>query len=94
MARKTNEERSKILEEADKNGNVETARKHGISYATLMKWRQLIGSDGKVLVGSSQAIKSKELKKIIKERDQYKELVAEKELQVKILEELLKKKGF
>lgn len=92
MARKTNLEKTQICQEADRNGVVETARKHSISYGTLMRWRQMIGSDGQVLVGADEKTKSIELKKVIKERDTYMQIIAEKELQIKIYQELLKKK--
>lgn len=90
--RKSTEEKIAILEEGEKNGWVETARKHNISYPTLLAWRGRFESGGETALSGKLDVNSKEFKKLMRENQKLKELVAEKELEIRMKDELLKKK--
>ena len=92
QARKSVEQKQRILEESKTLGLVETARKHGLSYQTLKNWQDsyaVSGAEGLKPGGSSQL--SPEIKRLLLENQRLKELVADKELELKIKNELLKK---
>lgn len=90
--RKSTQEKLAIIKEGENNGWVETARKHDISYPTLQTWRLRFESGGETALSVKQDISSGELKKLMRENQKLKELVAEKELEIRIKDELLKKK--
>lgn len=90
--RKTVEEKEAILKEAETIGAVETIRKHGISYQTYYTWKAKHASGGTNSLKANGIVTATELKRLQKENARLKELVAEKELHIKIQNELLKKK--
>lgn len=90
-ARKSVQEKQRILEEAKTLGLVETARKHGISYQSLKGWQDVYVVSGIEGLNSGPAKLSPELKRLQQENQRLKELVADKELELKIKNELLKK---
>lgn len=90
--RKTTEEKVAILQEAATLGAVETIRKYGISYQTYYTWKAKYASGGAESLQNGNGITASELKRLQKENARLKELVAEKELHIKIQNELLKKK--
>ena len=90
--RKTAEEKISILKEAETNGAVETARKHGISYPTFLDWKNKLNNGGKNALVGQTSISNADLKKLYQENARLKELVIEKELHIKIQNEFLKKK--
>lgn len=90
--RKSTQEKIAIIKEGKENGWVETARKHDISYPTLQSWRLRFESGGETALSGKLDISSGELKKLMRENQVLKELVAEKELEIRIKDELLKKK--
>jgi putative transposase len=90
--RKTTEEKVAILQEAETLGAVETIRKHGISYQTYYTWKAKHASGGADSLKPNGIVAATELKRLQKENARLKELVAEKELHIKIQNELLKKK--
>lgn len=90
--RKSTQEKIAIIKEGKENGWVETARKHDISYPTLQSWRLRFESGGETALSGKLDISSGELKKLMRENQILKELVAEKELEIRIKDELLKKK--
>jgi putative transposase len=90
-ARKSAQEKQRILEESKTLGLVETARKHGISYSTLKSWQDIYQVSGIEGLKSGASQLSPELKRLQIENQRLKELVAEKELELKIKNELLKK---
>lgn len=92
--RKTTEEKVAILQEAATLGAVETIRKHGISYQTYYTWKAKHASGGVDCLQNGSGITASELKRLQKENARLKELVAEKELHIKIQNELLKKSSF
>jgi putative transposase len=89
--RKTAQEKQRIVEESKILGLVETARKHEISYQSLRNWAEAYAISG--LDGLSLGAKkvSPELKRLQIENQRLKELVADKELELMIKNELLKK---
>ena len=89
----TNEEKVKILEEASKNGVTTTLEHYGIYPATYYAWKKKYTSMGEV--GLDHGMTKEHLKRIReleKENSQLKEIVAEKELEGRLKDELLKKK--
>jgi len=76
----------KILGEAGLPGTSQAtvARKYGIAEATLYRWRQKYAA-----MGSSEA---KRLKVLEDENLRLKKLLAEKELEIQVLTEVVKKK--
>ncbi|MFA5619403.1 MAG: transposase [Weeksellaceae bacterium] len=89
----TNEEKVKILEEASKNGVTTTLEHYGIYPATYYAWKKKYASMGEE--GFAHGMTPGQLKRIReleKENRLLKELVAEKELEGKLKDELLKKK--
>lgn len=80
-----------ILKEADEHGVTETIRKHQIYAKTLYDWRQKYSTSGTEGLKSSYIRTSPEVKKLEAEIRMLKELVAEKELAIRIKDELLKK---
>ena len=90
--RKSKEEKITIVAEAKVQGWVETARKHGVSYPTLKAWHLLIETGGESALGNTANISSIDLKRLMLENQRLKEIVAEKELEIRIKNELLKKK--
>jgi transposase-like protein len=92
--RKTTQEKLAIIAEAKEKGWVETARKYGISYPTLQDWNRRLESGGESVLSGNATVSVAEYKKLIIENQRLKELVADKELEIKINAELLKKKAF
>ncbi len=87
------EEKIAILKDIEKTGVVEGCRKHGIYATTYYDWKKKYeekGSDG--LVPRYGRKEAGELRKIRKENERLKKLLAEKELEISIQGELLKKK--
>lgn len=94
MAKKhTEEEKLKILQEAEKNGVKVTLEKHGLYPATFYYWKKKLALDPEHGLKHGFA-KDKEarLKKLELENIALKAIVAEKELESKLKDELLKKK--
>jgi putative transposase len=87
------EEKVSILKDIKKIGVVEGCRKHGIYATTYYDWKKKYeekGADG--LVPRYGRKESGELKKVQKENERLKKLLAEKELELSIKTDLLKKK--
>lgn len=92
--RKTTQEKQAIITEAKEKGWVETARKHGISYPTLQDWNQRLEAGGESALSGNFTVSIADYKKLIVENQRLKEIVADKELEIKINAEFLKKKSF
>lgn len=86
------EEKLLIIQEAKKRGVIPTIRKYKISTASLYEWKVQYESGGSENLNSGQAYNQRSYRKLQKENASLKELVADKELQLKIISELLKKK--
>lgn len=88
----TKEEKLKVLKEASEKGVKVTLAKHGVYPATYYSWKkkfESMGEDG-FRHGITKA-KLKEMRRLEKENEQLKALVAEKELAIRMLKELRKK---
>lgn len=88
----TKEEKLAILREASEQGVKPTLEKHSIYPATYYSWRKKFSEMGEN--GLSHGMSPKHLKRIRsleKENQQLKEIVAEKELMVRMHEEIKKK---
>jgi len=94
QVRKSAQEKQRILEESKTLGLVETARKYELSYQTLKNWQDICAVFGLEGLKSGGSKLSPELKRLQLENQRLKELVADKELELKIMSELLKKKSF
>jgi putative transposase len=88
----TEEQKIAILEEAIKNGVAETTRKHGIYPATFYAWKQKYEKEGASGL-TPQYLKrhSKESRELKQENDLLKKLLAEKELELAMAKEVIKK---
>lgn len=88
----TREEKLSILKEASLEGVLVTLEKHAIYPATYYSWKKQLAERGEDDFGKRVAKRqSKDLKKLETENRQLKELVAEKELMIRMLKELRKK---
>jgi putative transposase len=90
-ARKSIQEKQRILEESKTLGILETARKYEISYQTLKNWQDVYAVSGLEGLKSGVGKLSPDLKRLQLENQRLKEIVADKELELKIKNELLKK---
>lgn len=87
------EEKLKILEEAQKHGVQATLDKHGIYPATYYNWKKKHESMGEAGFRHGMTPEHlKEIKRLEKENDLLKKLLAEKDLEAHLKDELLKKK--
>ena len=87
------EEKLSVLKEATEKGVNKTLKKHGIYPATYYLWKEKLSSMGEegLDYGMTKA-HLKRIRQLEKENRLLKELVAEKELEGKLKDELLKKK--
>ena len=87
------EEKLSILKEASEHGVKVTLEKHGIYPATFYAWRKKFESMGEEGLdhGMTKA-QLKRIRELEKENQMLKELVAEKELEGRLKDELLKEK--
>lgn len=89
----TKEQKLEILKEASEQGVTKTLEKHGIYPATYYSWKkkfELMGEAG-FRHGMTPA-HIKEIKRLEKENSTLKQLLAEKELEGHLKDEMLKKK--
>lgn len=87
------EEKISILEEAKKEGVNVTLEKHGVYPGTYYSWKQKyeqMGEEGFKHGMTKEHLK--EIKRLEKENAMLKKIVAEKELEVQLQQELVKKK--
>jgi len=89
----TTKEKMSILSEADKNGVKSTLEKYNLFPATFYYWKKkhlLYGEPG--LDHKTQVEQSKRMKALEQENQRLKIMLADKELESSIKDELLKKK--
>jgi putative transposase len=87
------EEKIAILKEAEIAGVVETCRKRGIYATTYYDWKKKYESGGaSALEPGFKKQESRDFKKIVKENELLKKVLLEKELEIQVKTELLKKK--
>lgn len=89
----TKSKKMSILKEASEQGVIKTLKKHGIYPATYYGWKDKLSSMGEegLDYGMTKA-HLKRIRALEKENRLLKELVADKELEGKLKDELLKKK--
>ena len=89
----TKEEKLLIIEESKMNGVKATLEKHGIYPATFYNWKNKYDSMGEEgLSHGMTPAQLKEIRRLEKENSLLKQIIAEKELEGKLKDELLKKK--
>ena len=87
------EEKISILKDIEKVGVVEGCRKHGIYASTYYEWKKKYEENGAEGLKPAYAKKeARELRRLKKENERLKQLLAEKELELSLKTELLKKK--
>src|SRR5690554_7385689 len=87
------EEKIKILEEAKKNGVQPTLDKHGVYPATYYSWKKKFESMGEAGFRHGMTPDHlKEIKRLEKENGLLKKLLAERDIESHLKDELLKKK--
>ena len=85
-------EKLEALELMKKYGSSEASRRIGVSITSLYKWLEQYEKHGEFgLKPKSKENKDKELKRLERENATLKQLVAEKELRIRIQDEMLKK---
>jgi putative transposase len=89
----TKEQKLQIIKEATEQGVNTTLEKHGIYPATYYSWKKKFETMGEAGFrhGMTPA-QLKEIKRLEKENDTLKKLLAEKELESRLNNEMLKKK--
>ncbi len=83
-SRFTEEQMVKILREADKTSVADAAKKHGVSEQTLYTWRRRFGG--------MDVADTKRLKALEAENGRLKKLLADRDLEVDVLKEIVAKK--
>lgn len=81
-----------ILQEAQENGTIETCRKHKLSTATYYLWKKKFDSQGVSGLKTSAPDKTKELKAAEEENRILRKLLGDKDIELEIQRDLLKKK--
>lgn len=89
--KKTLSEKVKLIEESKVHGVVETARKHNLHYQTLKNWVDAHSLHGTSGLQKTEVKPDPELKRLFIENEQLKLILAEKELELRVKNELLKK---
>lgn len=87
----TAQQKLAILREAETLGVTETIRKHQIYATTLYDWRKRYDTGGENGLELSHERVDPEVRRLQEENLRLKELVAEKELVIRIKDDLLKK---
>ena len=86
------EEKVAIIKEAEEEGIVATGRKYGIYPSTIRDWRAKYERDGiEGLKIKRSVTRDPQIEQLKKENQMLKQLLAEKELELKVKEALLKK---
>ena len=89
----TKEEKLQVLKEAEQNGVKETLEKHGVYPATYYSWKKKYDQMGEKGFRHGMTPEHlKEIKRLEKENEVLKKLLAEKELEGHLKTEMLKKK--
>ncbi len=91
----TPEEKQLILAQGEANGVAITCREHGISTSLFYTWRRKLqeqGADGLMRKGSAMRINPAEFSQLERDNALLKKLLAEKEMELSLAKELIKKK--
>lgn len=89
--KKTLTEKVQLIEESKLLGILETARKHHLHYQTLKNWVDAFAMQGKDGLQRKVVKADPELKRLYLENEQLKLILAEKELELRVKNDLLKK---
>ena len=92
--KKTLLEKVKLIEESKSLGILETARKHSLHYQTLKNWVDSYALYGKDGLDRKTVKVDPELKRLYLENEQLKLILAEKELELRIKNDMLKKTSY
>jgi transposase-like protein len=87
----TAEQKLSILKEAEQHGVTATIRKHSLYANTYYKWKQNYECEGIEGLKNHRRRIEPELRKLQKENQRLKQLLADKELAISIQSDLLKK---
>lgn len=85
-------EKLEILEQAKEFGVVETCRKFSVSTGNYYNWRKKFDQKGEVGLKTTYQRKSKELREAEEENRVLRKLLSDREIELEIQRELLKKK--
>ena len=92
-AKRTKEEKERIILDVQKLGVVAGCRKHGCSPSMYYYWLDLYNAHGlEGLDHRKSRDQQSEINRLRKELDLAKEVIADKELRIKLMDELLKKR--
>lgn len=86
------EEKLEILSSSEELGTVETCRKYKVSTATFYSWKKKFDSQGEAGLKVTYDARSKELKQAEEENRLLRKLLSDKEIELEVQRELLKKK--
>ena len=86
------EEKLEILSASEELGIVETCRKYGVSTGTFYSWRKKYDNKGEAGLKVTYDSDSKELKQSREENRILRKLLSNKEIELEVQRELLKKK--
>jgi len=88
----TSSEKSAVLSYYKLWGAVKASREYSISVTSIYKWKDALEQEGAGLSPAQDGkVAHQELKRLKRENDELKKIVAEKELRLRIQEEMLKK---
>jgi putative transposase len=87
----TPEERLSILQEAQREGQMETSRKYNLSPSLLGKWKSRYLSKGISGLQNSYKRVDPQLRQLEEENERLKKIIAKQALQIEVQGELLKK---
>lgn len=89
----TSSEKLEVINYFEKWGPTKTSREYNVSAASIYKWKSAYEEQGKegLQKVSKKSPESDELKRLKRENDELKKMVAEKELRLRIQAEMLKK---
>ena len=85
-------EKLEILASSEEKGIVETCRNYSVSTGTLYSWKKKHDSQGEAGLKVTYDIRSKELKQSEEENRILRKLLSNKEIELEVQRELLKKK--
>jgi len=88
----TLEEKLKIIASSEETGVVETCRKYSISTGTFYSWKKKFDNKGEAGLKVTYDIRSKELKASEEENRILRKLLSDKNIELEVQRELLKKK--
>ena len=87
----TPEERLSLLQEAEREGYMETCRKYNLSPALLSKWKQRYAAKGAEGLKPAYKRVDPELRALEEENERLKRIIAKQALELEVKTEMLKK---